>query len=120
MISADQQGINGLSALNEAIPSDVKERLGATPHLRYCRIQGILQANVSGLGIPRHPVCILEGRLISPHCIPRPMRPKLLPICEQAIPTSLYLLSIIFMPKLFPTLQFWTLRHRYWLTFPPP
>ena len=29
------QGINGLSALNEAIPSDIKETLGASPHLRY-------------------------------------------------------------------------------------
>lgn len=31
---ADDKGINGLSALNEAIPSDVKDALGATPHLR--------------------------------------------------------------------------------------
>jgi hypothetical protein len=29
------QGINGLSALNAAIPSDVREALGATPHLRF-------------------------------------------------------------------------------------
>jgi hypothetical protein len=28
------QGINGLSALNEAIPKDIKEALGASPHLR--------------------------------------------------------------------------------------
>jgi hypothetical protein len=31
----DWKAINGLSALNEAIPNDVKDELGATPHLRY-------------------------------------------------------------------------------------
>jgi len=33
-IVADDKGINGLSALNEAIPPEVKDALGATPHLR--------------------------------------------------------------------------------------
>jgi alkylhydroperoxidase/carboxymuconolactone decarboxylase family protein YurZ len=35
--STDEKGINGLSALSEAVPTDIKDAVGATPHLRYFR-----------------------------------------------------------------------------------